>query len=148
MIRKTSLALLLATALLVGCATSKKGNSTAAQQPSAALNGGWILDLIPYPSAAFDSLYSDRKPELSFETASNRFSGYTGCNRINGPLVSKGNTINFRGDIAMTKMACPGDGESVFMENLKKINKYAVSADGKELTLIQGDIALMRFHRK
>lgn len=134
--------------LFISCATAKKGNQEAGTPPVAGLQGHWELDLISYPAAPFDSLYAKSKPELTFDTGNKQFSGSTSCNRIHGPLVADATTISFKGDIAMTMMACPGEGESVFVEQLKRINKYAVSADGKQLTLIQGDVALMRFHRK
>jgi heat shock protein HslJ len=121
-------------------------NKTAAQTAqTAALAGSWQLDVIPHPNATLDSLYHDQKPSLSFDPVKKTFSGYTGCNTINGPLVADSNVISFKGDITMTLKACTGDGESVFMENLKRINKFSISRNGKELTLIQGDIALMHF---
>lgn len=134
--------------LTAGCSSMKKNSGKNTAATATALAGTWVLDYVPTPSGALDSLYTFGKPELTFEPAKSRLSGYSGCNRFNGPLVADKQSISFRGDIAMTMKACPGDGESVFMENLKKINRYDVSADGKTLTMIQGDIALMRFHKK
>ncbi len=131
-----------------GCAAMKKGDKTKKEQMPAALSGTWVLDFIPTPSGTLDSLYPTRKPELTFEPAKKRFHGYSGCNGMNGPLVGEGHNISFRDDIVMTMMACPGNGEGVFMETLKKINRFDISADGKTLTMIQGDIALLRFHKK
>lgn len=130
----------------VRCTTPK--SAVAGEQAAAGPEGAWILDLLPAPGNSFDSLYPGRKPELSFNPAQGTFSGYTGCNQINGPLRSDKHTINFKEEIAATMMACPGEGEAVFLKNLKRVNRYSVSADGKELTLIQGDIALMHFHKK
>ncbi|WP_118952905.1 META domain-containing protein [Taibaiella helva] len=131
------------------CATFKGSvpSSKTESTPLAVLNGSWTLDLLAAPGASLDSLYPGRKPELTFDTDKKRFSGYTGCNGLNGPLVSSDHTISFRGDIALTMMACPGEGENTFLQQLKRINKYDVSRDGSTLTFIQGDIALMRFHR-
>ncbi|WP_118975874.1 META domain-containing protein [Taibaiella koreensis] len=143
--------LLLAGTLLLsaGCATFKGSRpSKETSTPLAVLDGSWTLDLLATPVAALDSLYPGRKPELTFDTRNKRFSGYTGCNSLNGPLVSSDHTISFRGDIALTLMACRGEGEATFLQQLKRINKYDVSSDNRTLTLIQGDIALMRFHRK
>jgi len=44
-------------------------------------------------------------------------------------------------------MACPGEGETVFVETLKKINSWSVTND-TTLNLIEGDIALMRFTKR
>lgn len=128
------------------CSTHKGTVQTPAQVTG--LAGTWILDLVPAPGTSFDSLYRGTKPELTFDLQQQRFGGFTGCNRINGPLVSAARSISFKGDMTMTMMACPGEGENVFLTNLKRINAYSISANGKELTLIQGDIALMHFHKK
>lgn len=128
------------------CSTHKGTTHSPAQAPG--LAGTWILDLVPAPGTSFDSLYPETKPELTFDLQQQRFSGFTGCNRVNGPLVSATRNISFKGDMTMTMMACPGEGENVFLTNLKRINAYSISANGKELTLIQGDIALMHFHKK
>lgn len=131
--------------VLFSCGAPKK---TAATGKAASLQGAWVLDRIPYTRGTFESLYPDARPELSFDVAGKHFSGSTGCNRINGPLVGDARAISFKGDMAVSLMACAGDGEAVFLENLRKVNRYSVSADGSELTLIQGDIALMHFHKK
>ena len=47
-----------------------------------------------------------------------------------------------------TKMFCPGEGENIYMTTLAKIDSYSVSEDGKILSLMTGDIAMMRFTSK
>lgn len=143
---------MLALALVTtSCHTTKPAADktvTADSKATASLNGNWELDLIPYPNGTFENLYPDRKPTINFNEAEATYSAYTGCNTARGKLDKKdANTISFKGDMMMTRMACQGDGEKVFLENIKKVNKYSVAADGKTLTFIQGDIALMRFHR-
>ncbi|MFA6057777.1 MAG: META domain-containing protein [Taibaiella sp.] len=145
--KKGSLIIAILCLLTAACSSMKKQTETKTE-PVAALTGTWVLDIVPYTQGTFDSLYPERKPSLSFDPVQKTFAGNTSCNTINGALVADSKAISFKGDIAMTRMACVGDGESVFMQYLKRINKYAVSADGKELTLIQGDMALMRFHKK
>lgn len=110
------------------------------------LTGNWELNYILFPASPFEKLFPDRKPTLSFEVAGGRFSGSTGCNRFNGSLTTNGSTIRFPENMALTRMACPGNGESAFLDVLKKVNRYALSDD--TLTLIMGDIAIMRFTRK
>jgi hypothetical protein len=43
-------------------------------------------------------------------------------------------------------MACEGSGESVYFSTLEKITSFDVN--GNTLTLIMGDIAMMRFQKK
>jgi len=111
------------------------------------LSGTWELDLVPYPSGTFEQLYPGKKPFISFNEKEGTYSGHSSCNSLHGKLEKDKDAISFKGDMMMTKMACMGDGEKVFLENLQKINHYSISGDGKELTFIQGDIALMHFHK-
>ncbi len=111
------------------------------------LMGSWELNYLAGSGTPFENLFPDKKPTLSF-TDTQRFSGSTGCNRINGALTTLDvNGIRFPDTLAMTRMACPGNGEQAFLNLLKKVNRYALS-DGSTLTLISGDIAVMRFTRK
>jgi len=112
-----------------------------------ALNGTWELNYITGPRIAFDGLYPEKKPTITFDVANNKISGNTGCNNFNGKLNMDGNKINFNDPMAMTRMMCQGQGETTFLETLKKINTWSVS-DGNTLNLIMGDIAMMRFTKK
>jgi heat shock protein HslJ len=135
--------------LIASCSSAKK----ATQQPAAisktstSLNGTWELDLIPYPDGSFDQLYPNRKPTITFNEENSNFMIFTGCNTGKGKLVKNGGKIDFSGNMTMTMMACEGNGEKTFMSNLQKINQFSIDADGKSLVFIQGDIALMHFHR-
>ncbi len=110
------------------------------------LNGTWVLNYISGPRIAFDGLYPDKKPEITFDLSGKKVSGNTGCNNFNGGFTAHNNTIDLKGPFAMTRMMCEGKGESLFMETLKKVNTF--DADESTLTLIMGDIAVMRFIKK
>lgn len=127
----------------IACNSSKK----AAGNDPASLDGTWTLNYISGPRIAFEGLYPNKKPQIVFNSQDKRVSGNTGCNSFSGPLVVDGNKINFDQPMALTKMACPGEGEMVFLETLKKVNTWSVS-DGNTLNLIMGDVAVMRFSRK
>lgn len=131
--------------LLSACNTPKKAASASGE---AALAGNWELDFISGPRIAFDGLYPNRKPTISFDIAAKRVSGNTSCNSYNGPYTIDGNNISFTQPMGVTKMMCEDiQGEATFLETLKKINRFDV-VDGKTLNLIMGDIAMMRFVRK
>jgi heat shock protein HslJ len=139
--------LLLWVLLSTACSAGKK----SAQSSSSALKGlqgTWVLDLIPSPDKSFDEVYPERKPEISFDIAAKIFNGNTSCNNFNGQLAADDTSINFQATMAMTRMACEGEGEADFLKYLSRINRYSVSSDGKVLTMIQGDVALLRFHKK
>ena len=121
--------------------TSKK----AVANPSE-LGGAWQLDYIGGPATAFDSLYPNKKPQIVFDIPGSRTSGNTGCNSFSGTVSIEGSKISFNQPLTLTKMFCPGGGESAFLEALKKITSWAVT-DASTLNLIAGDIAMMRFTR-
>lgn len=131
--------------VLMACNNTKK---TTSNMPDAStLTGTWELNYVTGTRIAFDGLYPNKKPTITFDVANNKAMGNTSCNNFNGPLKMDGNKINFTDPMAMTRMMCPGEGERVFMETLKKINTWSVS-DGKTLNLIMGVIAMMRFSKK
>lgn len=114
------------------------------------LTGNWELDYIAGSPIEFQELYPRQRPTINFDTISNLISGSTSCNRYAGKLLVNGNKINFTGPLAVTKMACldsKGNGENLFLDNLKRVNKYAIGSDST-LSFIMGDIAIMRFTKK
>jgi heat shock protein HslJ len=137
----------IACGLLMACHSAKKTTTAASGIDTTALAGTWQLNYVAGSSTPFDSLYAHKKPTISFDLAAKRVSGNSGCNSFNGPLNVSGHKISFTAPMAMTKMFCPGDGENVFMSNLQKVNSWSVS-DGKTLTFILGDIAIMRFEKQ
>lgn len=127
------------------CNNAKK--STGNMADTAVLNGTWELNYITGPRIAFDGLYPEKKPTITFDVAAGKISGNTSCNNFNGKLNVDGNKINFNDPMAMTRMFCQGQGETTFLETLKKINSWSVT-DGNTLNLLTGDIAMMRFSKK
>lgn len=138
-------ALFISCCLFTACDSSKK--TTTSMNGSSKLNGTWELNYITGSRIAFDGLYPNKKPTITFDVAKNTLNGNTGCNSFNGPLKVDGNKISFTDPMAMTKMMCPGDGETVFLQTLQKVNSWSVS-DGNTLNFIMGDIATMRFTKK
>ncbi|HEX5026143.1 MAG TPA: META domain-containing protein [Agriterribacter sp.] len=123
-----------------------KSNNMAASSGSSRLNGTWQLEYISGPRIAFQGLYPDKKPFITFDTSDSSFSGNTSCNSYRGKLQADDQKILFGDDMAMTRMMCPGEGEPAFVTTLKKINRYTVHENS--LTLMMDDIAMMRFSKK
>jgi len=140
--KRNIILIVLAAFTLFSCANKKMVTTK-----DTSLNGTWELNYISGPRIVFEGLYPDRKPTLIFDIEENRVSGNSSCNSFNGDLKIEGNKIDFNSPMAMTKMFCPGEGENVFIESLKKVNSYSVT-DGNTLNLIMGDIAIMRFTKK
>lgn len=130
---------------LTACTTMKSGS--VSNGGLSQLSGTWELNYISGPRIAFNGLYPGKKPTIKFELTEKRYSGNTSCNSYSGILIADDSTINFTKPFAITKMACPGEGESTFLEMLKKASSYSITADST-LNFMMGDIAIMRFHKK
>ena len=85
------------------------------------LSGEWQLQ----PVLASDTA-SGKIPTLKFDLAAEKFSGFSGCNAINGSFVIKAEALSFNEQVISTKMACPGYNENIFMDNLLKTNRYQI----------------------
>lgn len=126
------------------CNTTKNTTNS-----SNSLQGEWVLTFISGPRIAFDGLYPEAKPTINFEVTDKKVFGKNSCNNYSGALLVDGNKISFKDSkMAVTMMACPGNGDSVYMNMLEKIDSYKVTEEGKILTFEGEGIALMRFEKK
>ncbi len=107
-----------------------------------ALNGTWELDYISGPRIAFDGLFPNRKPEITFNLPEKKATGNGGCNNFNTTFTINGNHIKFNYPVS-TRMACPGDGEATFFKTLQTVTKYSIT--DSMLNMIMGDIAVIIF---
>ncbi|MDJ1506186.1 lipase family protein [Xanthocytophaga agilis] len=122
-------------------------HSTATDSLSlASLNGTWELNYISGVKIAFDSLYLNQKPAITVNTNDHTIVGNNSCNSFRGKFTIKDQTIRFPDTFVMTRMFCEGGGEQVFMDALKKMNKYTISAN--MLTFYMNEVSIMRFTRK
>jgi heat shock protein HslJ len=114
---------------------------------SSKLYGDWELNYISGPKIAFEGLYPDKKPQITFNLTANELGGNTSCNGFSSKITIDGNKISIAEPFAKTMIFCEGGGESTFLNMLKKVNKYAVN-DGNTLEFMIDDVAVMRFIRK
>lgn len=129
--------------------TACKSSQSSMNKTTITLEGTWQLNYISGPRIAFDGLYPDKKPTIIFNLKENKVSGNNSCNQYFGKLIKDGNKLNFKdAKMGMTMIACPGEGENVYMKTLEKVDTYSISDDGKTLNFIMGDIAVMRFDKK
>jgi len=113
------------------------------------LQGTWELNYITGPRIAFEGLYPNKKPIITFDLKENKVSGNNSCNQYFGTLNSDGSSINFKdAKMGMNMMSCPGNGENTYMKTLEQIDSYSISEDGKTLNFLMGDIAMMRFEKQ
>ena len=142
--KKVILTLSILCLIFMACDSTK-----SATKSTTSLEGTWELNYITGPRIAFDGLYPNKKPTITFDLKENKVAGNNSCNQYFGTLKVEGNKINFKdAKMGMTMMACPGIGETTYMKTLEKVDSYSISEDGKTLNFIMGDIAMMRFEKK
>jgi heat shock protein HslJ len=95
---------------------------------------------------AFDGLYPNKKQTIVFDLKENKIAGNYSCNQYFVGLLVDGSKINFKeAKMGMTMMACQGNGDSIYMETLQKIEAYTITDDGKTLNFLTGNVVMMRF---
>lgn len=121
-------------------------NSTKNLVSDEQLNGSWQLVMFPGDGKELAEAFAQRKPELTFETANNRVGGSTGCNRISGTYKMTKDSFLFDPNMIMTKMACPGYDENIFVEAMGRVNRIELKND--LLYLKQDTTMIMAFSKK
>ncbi|MGN6645391.1 MAG: META domain-containing protein [Cytophaga sp.] len=121
--------------------------TAAAATEESDLEGTWeLVSLMGAQKVPFNDLYPNKKPTIAFDARPKQISGTTGCNSYTGSYVIDGRTISFGTGMALTKMACEGEGEALFVERLKKTNKFFIK-EQNTLMLLEGDVALLEFKK-
>ena len=119
-------------------------NPIVTNPDSNSITGKWELDYImTNDGKSLAESYPMGAPYINF--VSNKLvNASDGCNTLNGAVTVAGNEITF-GNLISTMKACQGVNDAAFNSKLKGKLKYSISDD--TLTLIQDDIAVMRFKR-
>lgn len=108
-------------------------------------NTAWELEYISGPKIAFNGLFPDKKPQITFNKTTNNVEGNAGCNGYRAEYTLNGDNISF-GEPGPTTMMYCGEGEQTFLSTIKKIDTYSFDEEGK-LVLMMGDVAMMRFKK-
>lgn len=133
------MSLFMLTLILSACTSAK--NSTN----DALFNATWELEYLSGPRIAFEGLYPDRKPVITFNESTNKVEGNNSCNGYSATYKLNANTISFGEPGITTTMYC-GEGELFFLNTMKKIDAYQIDSDGK-LNLLMDDVVMMRFKK-
>jgi len=135
---KTSIILFYSAILLVVSCGGAKSTAHALYGPT------WELEYISGPRIAFEGLFPEKKPQITFDKASGKVTGTDSCNGYSADYELAENTIVF-GDPGPTTMMFCGGSERQFLQMMKKIDGYSVE-EGK-LNLLVGDVPMMRFKK-
>ena len=118
--------------------TTGTGSANTESTTNLALLGSWTLSEIDGSNINED--FPNKKPSLTFEPVTKKFTGNSGCNNVFGSFTTNNNAINF-GDAASTKMFCEGVNEKVFTDALDKVTHFKL--EGTRLILLEKDKKLM-----
>jgi heat shock protein HslJ len=127
--------------LFNSCSTSKNAGTDKALYETT-----WQLEYISGPRIAFEGLFPEKKPEITFIKADNTVNGNSSCNGFSTSFELNGKTIKIETPKAMTMRYCEGGGEQVFLKTMEKINAYSFDKDNK-LNLMIDEVPMMRFKK-
>ena len=105
----------------------------------------WELEYLSGPRIAFEGLFPDKKPQIIINKETMRVEGSNGCNGYSSDVTINGHSITFGEPGPTTLMYC-GEGETIFLNTIKKVNHYNIDVDGK-LNLMMDGLPMMRFKR-
>lgn len=125
--------------ILNSCATKKN------KEGEKLFNTNWQLVYMSGPRIAFDGLFPNKKPEITFNKETSEVTGNNSCNGYSTTYTLDRKSLSF-GEPGPTTMMYCGDGESQFLSMMKRIDSYSFDVDGK-LNLMVGDVPMMRFKK-
>ncbi|KLT69341.1 META domain-containing protein [Flavobacterium sp. ABG] len=131
----------ISTVFFSSCKASKETKSTAN-----IYDATWELEYISGPRIAFDGLFPNKKPQLTFDQKETRVYGNNGCNGYSASYTLDGKKLSFGEAGPTTMMFCDGGGEQQFLQQINKITSYTIDKEGK-LNLNEGDVPMMRFKK-
>ncbi len=129
-------------AIFVSSCSTVKNTKTADNLSSAT----WEMEYISWTRIAFEGLYPNKKPQITFNTTTNEVNGTSSCNGYMAKYTSNGKTISFGEPGSTTMMFCEGGGEQRFLQMIKKVDNYSIDNNGK-LNLNIGEVPMMRFKK-
>lgn len=107
-------------------------------------NGSWELLSMDGWDGATEGLHKGR-PMLLLDLATGVMSGHTSCNQFSGGFTITDTVISFPGNLAMTKMACPGTLEQLTVQQLQ--GDYTYVMRDRQLELLRDGLVVMTFVR-
>ncbi|RDY59646.1 META domain-containing protein [Flagellimonas nanhaiensis] len=89
----------------------------------------WVLEEINSKAVSKSNYSGSEFPNIEIHPETGSFSGFAGCNRMNGNLFLEKDVIKFS-NIISTEMACPNlNTEMEFLEKLMKVTSFKFNND-------------------
>ncbi len=116
------------------------------QQKYFSLTGNWTIEFINASNRKLNELFPKGLPSIILDEIKKTITGSNGCNRISGEFSIEKDSIRFDRPLTSTRMFCEGDGENIFMNTLKTVNRYQIDSEGYLLFFNTG-IMVMKFKK-
>lgn len=86
----------------------------------------WVLEEMQGAPVSKKDFNGNDVPNMEININNNRFSGFSGCNRMTGSIFYEKDVLRFT-QVASTRMACPNmEKESEFLKALQRSTKHKV----------------------
>jgi len=125
---------------LSSCSTTKTVNNNDL------FGSQWELEYITGSRIAFDGLYPNEKPTLTFDKETNRINGNNSCNGYSYKYTFDKEKLTFSEPGPATLRYCEGNGDKAFLQMMEKVESYSID-ENQKLNLIAGGIPVMRFKK-
>ena len=121
---------------ITSCATTKN---------SKLYGHSWQLEYISGTKIAFEGLYPNKKPQITFNKEKHKVQGNNSCNGYSANYTIKDSSIYFSEPGPSTMMYC-GEGEQAFLKMMEKVNRFSFDDNGK-LNLMLDNVTMLRFKK-
>ena len=92
------------------------------------LNDIWVLETLDGNKVESKN-FQNKLPSMEINSATNYFSGFSGCNTMSGKLFFEKGSLRFT-DVATTKMMCdPNNQENTFLKSMKSTTTYKIESN-------------------
>ena len=103
----------------------------------------WVLEVLEGKKVALED-FGKELPVMEIYAATNVFSGFAGCNRMNGKLFFETGLLRFT-DIATTKMMCASPNkETAFIKALRNVTSYEIGNNRLTLSNPDGELLVLK----
>ena len=107
------------------------------------LHDRWVLESLNGKTMTKDD-FSREFPYMEINAADNRFSGFAGCNRMNGVLFFEKGLLRFT-KVATTRMVCgPSNKEAEFLKALQRSTTYSIGNNRLTLSNPSGILTVFK----
>ncbi|MCV9926034.1 META domain-containing protein [Flavobacterium sp. LS1R49] len=103
----------------------------------------WVLEQLNGKKVAVAD-FQKELPRIEIYSSENRFSGFAGCNQVNGSIFYEKDLLRFT-NVASTLMACSGNNkEGEFLQALQSTTTYTVGNNRLSLSNPSGLLLVLR----